>query len=175
MNQRTLRYTLIGSIVLNAFLLGVISVHAVSRRSSFGWRGRGVEATAGAAGDARGQRLFRELVRAAGGPSDPRVRALWSGQRQHLGEVRGALFSSREKVLAALEQEPFNREALARALEEAEQARQHADHVATEGALDLAAKLTLEERRGLRKTANDGVPGGRQPGPHRRQGDRAED
>lgn len=175
MNQRTLLYTLIGSIVLNAFLLGVISVHAFSRRSSFGGHGRvGPEVTVDAVTEHRGQRLFRELIRAAGGPSDPRVRALWSGRRQHLGEVRKAVASSREQVLTALEQEPFDRETLARALDAAEKARQRADHVATEGVLDLAATLTLEERKSLRGTATDG-PVGPRGGEHRRQRDRGRD
>lgn len=116
--------------------------------------------------------MFRELIRAAGGPGDPRVRALWSGRRQHLGDVRKAVASSREQVLAALEQEPFDREALARALEAAEVARQRADHLGNEGVLDLAASLTPEERRGLRNRANDG-PVKPRGGDHRRQRDRS--
>jgi uncharacterized membrane protein len=174
-NQRTLLYTLLGSIVLNAFLLGIISVHAFSRRSSFGGRGHvGPDSAADAVGERRGQRLFRELVRAAGGPSDPRVRALWSGQRQHLGELHQALSSSREQVLTALEQEPFDREALARALRAAEEARLHADHVATEGVLNLAATLSPAERKTLRNESN-ATPIGPRGGAHRRQRDRAAD
>lgn len=153
-NQRVLLYTLVGSVVLNAFLLGVISVHLFSRQSA-GSQGRGRPAAQiDAMNDHRNQRLFRELVRAAGGPGDPRVRALWSGQRKHLGDVRKAVASARENVLEALEREPFDREALARALNAAEQARQQADHVATEGVLDLAEKLTPEERRTLRNASS---------------------
>jgi len=154
-NQRVLLYTLVGSVILNAFLLGVISVHLFSRRQSFESQGHGrPSAQLDAKSEHRNQRLFRELVRAAGGPSDPRVRALWSGQRKHLGEVRTAVASARENVLEALEREPFDREALAQALDAAEQARQRADHVATEGVLDLAEKLTAEERKTLRNTSN---------------------
>ncbi len=162
-NQKKLLYLLIGSLVLNAFLLGVISVHVVSRRAGFGGRGPNrPDVAMDAMGERGGQRLFRQLVRAAGGPGDPRVRQLWSGRRGHLGEVRKALSASREQVLVALEREPFDKQELERALVAAEQARQRADHVATEGVLDLAAQLTPEERKTLRSDTNtpNGARGG---------------
>lgn len=163
MNQRTLLYTLVGSVILNAFLLGVISVHLFSRRSSFGGRGHGrPEVAIDGASEHRSPRLFRQLVRAAGGPGDPRVRELWSGRRQHLGEVRAALSSAREEIREVLEQEPFDREALARALNAAQQARQRADQMATEGALDLAEKLTPQERKTLREVTETPPTGPRE-------------
>lgn len=166
MNSPRLVYVLVGSVVLNAFLLGVMSVHFFSRRGSLGGRDRvHAEMPVDAPGEQRGPRLFRDLVRAAGGPRDPRVQALWSGQRGHLGEARKAVFESRELVLQALEREPFDAAALDQALKAADQARERADRVAKEGALELAGKLTPDERRSLRRAATspDGRRGPRGP------------
>ena len=145
MNQRTLTYVLVGSIALNAFLLGVTSMHLLSPRSPFEGRGRG-EANGATFEAERGPQLLRQLVRAAGGPRDPRVKELWAGHREHLRPVRRDIMASRERVLQALERNPFDRPALAEALDDALQARQRADKLANEGALQLAEKLTSEER-----------------------------
>lgn len=145
MNQRTLTYWLVGSIALNAFLLGITSMHFLSRRSPFDERGRGDGNGATFEGE-RGPQFLRQLVRAAGGPRDPRVKELWSGHREHLGPARRDIMASRERVLQALESNPFDRPALARALDDALQARHRADKLANEGALQLAEKLTAEER-----------------------------
>lgn len=166
MNSPRLVYVLVGSVVLNAFLLGVMSVHFFSRRGNLGGRERAhAEMPMDAPGEQRGPRLFRELVRAAGGPRDPRVQALWSGQRQHLGAARKAVVESRELVLQALEREPFDAAALDQALQAADQARDQVDRVAKEGALELAGKLTPAERLSLRRAATspDGPRGHRAP------------
>lgn len=144
MNQRTLIYTLLGSVALNFFLLGVTSMHWLSRPKM-------AERLAPFAHDEnvqeyRGPQFLRALVRAAGGPQDERVKELWSGRRQHLGSIRKEIFTSREHVLDALEREPFDRQAVAKALNTALEARQRAEQLANEGVVDLAEKLTPAER-----------------------------
>jgi uncharacterized membrane protein len=154
MNQRTLSYVLVGSITLNAFLLGVIAMHSASRRGFMHERGerfRNDLSASESIGDQRGPRLLRGLVRAAGGPKDPRVQALWSGHHQQLKPVREEIHASRERVLGALTQEPFDRQVLSQALNDAVAARQRADQLATLGAVELADKLTPAERATLRR------------------------
>lgn len=161
MNQRTLKYVLIGSITLNAFLLGVISMHYFSRRGFMHERGRrfGEEAAnLQVTGDQRGPRLLRGLVRAAGGPKDPRVQALWSGRRQHLTPVREEMRTARELVLATLEREPFDGQALSQALNDALAAQRRADEIANQGAVELAEKMTPAERASLRHLQRAGYP-----------------
>ncbi len=171
MNQRTLTYVLVGSIALNAFLLGITSMHVFGRRSGFEERRRGGDANNETFGDPRGPRFLRQLVRAAGGPRDPRVRELWSGRRQHLGPLRQELLASSERVLDVMEREPFDREELAKALDAALSARHRADQLANEGALQLAEKLTANERadfcraaRSARRPARDKRRPDRPPG-----------
>lgn len=153
MNQRTSSYVLIASITLNAFLLGVISMHYFSKRGFMHERGKRstFDQPAGEAmADQRGPRLLRGLVRAAGGPKDARVQALWSGHRQQLLPLREEINQSRERVLDALTREPFDRAALSEALNQALDAQQRAEQMANQGALDLAEKMTKTERETLR-------------------------
>lgn len=163
MKQRTLNLILVGSITLNAFLLGVIGMHVFSRRGVMherkGWGGD--SANAESIAEQRGPRLLRGLVRAAGGPQDPRVKALWAGRRQQLGPVREHIDGARQRVEQRLVQEPFDREALRQALAEALAARHRADELANEGVLQLAEQLTPEERAGLRRPRLSSPPPGR--------------
>jgi uncharacterized membrane protein len=153
MNQRTLNYVLIGSITLNAFLLGVMAMHGMSNRGLMHERRRhlGTEMVgAELAGEQRGPRLLRGLVRAAGGPKDPRVQSLWSGHRQQLAPLREQSHLSRERVMDALAQERFDRELLSQALNEALAARNRVDKMANDGVLELAEKMTPAERAKVR-------------------------
>lgn len=164
MNQRTLNYLLVGSITLNAFLLGVFSMHYFSKRGMMHERSRrsvddiGISASIG---EERGPRLLRGLVRAAGGPNDPRVQALWSGHRQQLAPLREEINASRDRVRSALGSEPFDDQALRRALDAALAARHRADQMAISGAVELAAKMTPEERAKLRQLSRTKRPGRR--------------
>jgi hypothetical protein len=165
-NQRTLNYVLIGSITLNAFLLGIFSMHLFSKRGAVHERGKHWSDRAEVTGsitDERGPRLLRGLVRAAGGPKDPRVQALFSGHRHHLAPVRKDIEASRERVSEALRREPFDRQALATALNDALAARHKADQLANQGALELAEQLTAAERASLRAAP------GSSDGPERRR------
>lgn len=176
MKQRTLTYVLVGSLALNVFLLGVTSVHVFSRRHHAEDCRREANASPETLESTRGPRFLRQMVRAAGGPRDPRVRELWSGHRQHLAPVREQVVSANERVLQALEREPFDRQALAQALTDALNARHRADELANEGALQLAEKLTPEERANFGRAARsprrnaDGKPN-KKNAPRRTEGE----
>lgn len=167
MNQRTLLFTLVGSIALNTFLLGVLSVHAFSKRSPFGGSsrpadcdGRGGGIVEGASLDnPRGPGLLRDLVRAAGGRHDPRVKELLAGHRQQLGAMHQEVAASRERVLEVLEHEPFDRAALAQSLAHALETRQRVDKLANEGVVELASKLEPPERAQVSEHARKRRPG----------------
>lgn len=169
MNQRTLTYVLVGSIALNAFLLGITSVHFWGGRSS-SIDCRGPDSSRETLDEPRGPRFLRQLVRAAGGPRDPRVRELWSGRRQHLGPVRQELMTSRDQVWEAMAREPFDRDGLANALDAALRARHRADQLANEGALQLAEKLSASERADFARAARAAQrPNGGKGRPERRR------
>jgi hypothetical protein len=85
--------------------------------------------------------------------------------------LRQELLASSERVLDVMEREPFDREELAKALDAALSARHRADQLANEGALQLAEKLTANERadfcraaRSARRPARDKRRPDRPPG-----------
>lgn len=160
MKQRTLVSLFLGSLALNIFFLGATSVHIFSRRGfetgpQVHQKGGGKESPESVF---VGPRLLRELVRAAGGPKDPRVQALWQEHRDQLGPTRHALKESQREIQSALNQEPFDRTTFERALQSALEARHRADSLANEGAVDLAAQLTHAERQRVQRPFVPGPP-----------------
>lgn len=166
------RWTIVlfSSVALNVFLLGVFSVHlspwARHHRQdqdfagppAFGgpmgaseMHGPGPMRGPGGLRGAGGHEIVRDLIRVMGGPTDPRVRDLWHSHRGDHAQMRDRMLSARKAVHAAIAAEPFDKQQLETALAQLQTITNDAQRQAQAGAIELAQKLTPEERARLER------------------------
>jgi uncharacterized membrane protein len=162
LSNKTWTNLLIASLALNLFLVALIGVHVLGRRSHqrrFDERHLRDEAQReGALRDRRpgredeaGAGLLRHMVDVLGGPKDARVRAVLADEHATRRETQAALLAARHEVHEALVAEPFDAERLGNALGKLREtsSKQQAD--AQSALVTLARQLTPEERARLRK------------------------
>lgn len=147
MNSKKWLYSLLASMGLNLFLLGVLTVHLMRP-------GKPHPVHDGPAGraaleDAEGPMMLRRMVRTLGGPQDPRVRELWQERRPELQRFRQEREQARQAVRAALAREPFEPEALSRALSVLNETNCSAQRRASTAVVELADKLSPEQRASI--------------------------
>jgi len=158
---KRLGIVLFASLLLNAFLLGGLVVHFArghrgppDQRSPFAttrdhhrrgpppgrWAGRGPAET----------QLLRDVVRALGGPRDPRVQAALSDGRPRMSDHRERLARAQAGVRTALAGEPFEAAQLEQALAQLRRATDANQKQAQDTLIALAAQLRADERASLR-------------------------
>ncbi|HSC88391.1 MAG TPA: periplasmic heavy metal sensor [Polyangiaceae bacterium] len=162
---------LVASLGLNLFCLGLFAAHALRRRAHphaphehemmaapphgpvGGPHPHAGPRDAGREGEEGGGILLRRLVRAAGGPSDARVRRAWEGSRAALGGARSELASARREVERTLLEEPFQPAHVEEALEKLRRSSAALQAESHRTLTTLAAELTPEERKRLAPAA----------------------
>jgi uncharacterized membrane protein len=100
--------------------------------------------------------MLRRMVRALGGPDDPRVRQLWQERRPELQRFRQEREQARQAVRAALVREPFEPQALTHALSVLNETNCAAQRRASTAVVELAEKLSPEQRAAVGEPAPPG-------------------
>jgi uncharacterized membrane protein len=142
---------------LNAFFLGLLVMHHFRHDTGRLWRRgqamqefhgprRGIDG--GRSGPAEAP-LLRELVRAAGGPHDPRIREVLRHGREAMQTHRQRVRTAQESVRTAAARLPYDELALRQALTRLGAEGASAQAEAQQVMLRLAAQLSAEERRRL--------------------------
>lgn len=147
---------LFASLMLNAFLLGVMATHLA--RGHHGRAGRppphfeggprGGGERFGRRGPAEAQ-LLRDVMRASGGPRDPRVREALSQGRRKMAAHRERMEQAENAVRQALSAQPYDESRLTLALGDLRRAAETGQTEAQETLVRLAAQLSQGERAEL--------------------------
>lgn len=162
--RKTLAIGLLASLALNLFLAGVLT-RSWSKGAHCG-EAHGPQHSPPEhrrnAGDPPGDRrraekdrgppdleLLRQMIRIMG-REDPRVQQVLSESRQHMRRKRVDLSQARSQVLSALTANPYRPEALQSALADLKAQSQELQGQAQTHVVELAGKLTAEERHRLR-------------------------
>lgn len=172
--SKKLALVLAGSLALNLFLLGAASMHFAHHHRTQAPHQRHLERPhhpaewqRGAARPPEASRpraaprsegpphapLLRKLVRAMGGPKDPRARARLVESRTTMQVLREEIRRAQAEVETALSTEPFDRVKLTEALQHLSTQTERAQKNAQRILVELATELTPEERATLRTGA----------------------
>lgn len=145
MKPKTFSLILLASLTLNALLGGWIIARALHKRSHD--PSHKVLMQSGS-----GPHLLRRLVGAAGGPRSPRFGELKGPHPPEFRQLRGKMASARARVDDELKADPFSEKRFEAAVRELEALEVRGIAGANELAVQLATKMTKEERaRALRK------------------------
>jgi|GEM_PF-2126897 len=158
---------LVVSLMLNAFFAGSIATHylrghrgAAHHRPHGGDDGPGPRGEHGMRQGPPEARLLRDVVRALGGPRDPRALAALAEGRQKLANHRRRMEEAQTGVRRALAAEPYDEAELAAALAQLRQAAEAGQKDAQETLAGLGRQLTAKERSVLRASPAEARPEG---------------
>jgi uncharacterized membrane protein len=150
---------LVGSVLLNVFILGALATRWFRHSFDHGDTAHGAMC---------GLPLFRATVQAAGGPFDDRVRKVFREHVRDARTLRSEVFAARKRAEKALLSESFDAARATSALSSLAEVERRAGESADRATLRLLEKMTPAERKRvrefIRRTAPPGAPGG--PPPH---------